>query len=89
MLFGKLIKCNRKILQLRKLKEELCRASQHVFPVCSLSAPHAVVIRNGSVAAEILDRISAAAIVQAILHMDSFSGITLIITGSVQVRILL
>ncbi len=48
--------------RLRKLREELCNASQQAVPVCNISASHSVVIRNGSVTAEIPDGMSAATI---------------------------
>lgn len=48
--------------RLRKFREELCDVSQQAIPVCSFSASNSVVIRNGSVTAEIPDGISAATI---------------------------
>jgi len=48
--------------RLRKLCEKLCNASQQAVPVCSFSASHSVVIRNGNVTVEIPDGISAATI---------------------------
>lgn len=48
--------------RLRKMREELCNVSQQAIPVCSFSSSHSVVIRNGSVTAEIPDGISASTI---------------------------
>lgn len=48
--------------RLRQLREELCNISQQAVPVCSFSASHSVVIRNGNITAEIPDGISAATI---------------------------
>lgn len=48
--------------RLRNIREELCNSVQQAVPVCSVSSPHFVVIKNGNVTAEIPDGISAATI---------------------------
>ncbi len=48
--------------RLRQLREDLCSISQQAVPVCSFSASHSVVIRNGNITEEIPDGISSATI---------------------------